>query len=357
MSDRKLRFGLIGLGEIAHKSTGGTFARCEKCVMVAGVDPVEEIAASYERDFGIPCGTDLDALLARDDVDAVVVSTPHYLHAPLGIEAANAGKHVIVEKPMATTLEDADALITACKKNGVLLSSKESGVHYQPQTQRARSLIAEGAIGEVMAVQITGASNKPNSYWTGGYTNRVKTTWRMSKEQSGGGILVMNYIYDVYRMRYVTGLDVKRVFAEYDTFKTDVEVKDYITVSLRFENGAVGTITAGSAIPGAQKSGVRGTEASGNRIYGTKGQIVFAGQRLLVYTENDVEGLTKDDWTELTFDDVRGDSYVSYFDRFAEAVFEGRQPDVPGEEGRKTLEVLVAAYRSGELNLPVNLPL
>ncbi|MEE2753197.1 MAG: Gfo/Idh/MocA family oxidoreductase [Candidatus Latescibacterota bacterium] len=357
MSDQKLRFGLIGLGEIAFKSTGSIFQRCEMCEMVAGVDPVEDVAASYEKEFGIPCGTDLDAMLARDNVDAVIVSTPHYLHAPLGVEAANAGKHVIVEKPMATTLEDADALISACKANGVLLSSKESGVHYQPQTQKARSLIQDGVIGEVMGVQIAGASNKPNSYWTGGYSNRVKTTWRMSKEQSGGGILVMNYIYDVYRMRYVTGLDVKRVFAEYDTFKTDVEVEDYITVSLRFENGAVGTITAGSAIPGARQSGVRGTETSGNRIYGTKGQIVFVGQRLLVFTENEVEGLTQNDWTELSFEDARVDSYVSYFDRFADAVFEGRQPDVPGEEGRKTLEILVGAYKSGQSNQPVNLPL
>lgn len=353
----KLRFGLIGLGEIAYKSTGHIFQKCEKCEMVAGADPVEDVAASYQQDFGIPCGTDLEALLARADVDAVVVSTPHYLHAPLGIRAAEAGKHVIVEKPMATTLEDADALIAACKKNGVLLSSKESGVHYQPQTQKAREMVSGGVIGEVMGIQISGLSNKPTSYWTGGYSNRVKTTWRMSKEQSGGGIFVMNFIYDIYRMRYVTGMDVKRVFAEYDTFNTDVEVEDYISVSLRFENGAVGTVIAGSTVPGAKQSGVRGTETSGNRIIGTKGQIVFAGQRLLVFTDKDVNGLTRGDWTELTFGDVKGDSYVSYFDRFAEAVFDGREPDIPGEEGRKTLEVFVAAYKSGEMNQPVNLPL
>jgi len=323
--------------------------------MVAGVDPVEEVVSSYEAEFGIPCGTDLEAMLGREDVDAVIVSTPHYLHAPLGIQAAEAGKHVIVEKPMATTLEDADRLIETCKRRGVLLSSKESGVYYQPQTQKARELIEQGAIGEVMGLQIVGASNKPTSYWTGGYTNRVKTTWRMSKEQSGGGILVMNYIYDVYRMRYVTGLEVKRVFAEYDTFNTDVEVEDMISVNLRLENGAVGTISAGSAIPGAKRSGVRGTETSGNRIYGKQGQIVFAGQRLLVFTEKSVEGLTLDDWTELTFEGVKGDSYADYFDRFAEAVFDGREPDVSGEEGRKTLEVLIAAYESGKTNMPVNL--
>ena len=353
----KLGFGLIGLGEIAWKSTGKIFGVCGKCEMIAGVDAVPEMATSYEAEYGIPCGTDLDALLARDDVQAVIVSTPHYLHAQLGMEAAKSGKHVIVEKPMATTLEDADALIETCRANNVLLSSKESGVHYQPQTEKARELIQSGAIGEVMGVQISGASNKPTSYWTGGYTDRVKTEWRMSKTQSGGGILVMNYIYDVYRMRYVTGLEVKRVFAEYDTFNTDVEVEDYISVSLRFENGAVGTITAGSAIPGSKRSGVRGTETSGNRIHGTKGQIVFAGNRLLVYTDLEAEGLTQGDWTEIEFDTAKFDSYAMYFDRFAEAVAEGRPPDVPGEEGRKTLEVLVGAYESGKLNTPVELPL
>ena len=103
-------------------------------------------------------------------------------------------------------------------------------------------------------------------------------------------------------------------------------MEDYISVSLRLEDGAVGTITAGSAVPGAKRSGVRGTETSGNRIHGTKGQIVFAGKRLLGFTEKEVEGLTQDDWTELIFDDGKGDSYVSYFDRFAESVFEGREP-------------------------------
>ena len=352
---KKLRFGLIGLGEIAYKSTGHIFQRAEKCEMVAGVDPVLDVATSYEETFGIPCGTSLEDLLARDDVDAVVVSTPHYLHAPLGIEAAQAGKHVIVEKPMATTLEDADALLEACRKAGVLCSAKEAGVRYQPATMRAKDLIEAGAIGEVMATQITGVSNKPTSYWTGGYTNRVKTTWRMSKEQSGGGILVMNYIYDVYRMRFVTGLDVKRVYSEYDTFNTDVEVEDFITVSMRYKNGALGTITAGSTVPGAKKSGVRGTETSGNRIFGTKGQIVFDGSRLLVFTERDIEGLTRSEWTELTFDGEKRDPYADYFDRFAEAVFDGRQPDVPGEEGRKTLATLLAAYESGQTHQAVEL--
>jgi predicted dehydrogenase len=349
---------MIGLGEIAYKSTGWLFQDTANCEMVVGVDPVEHVARSYQERFEIPCSTDLDDVLNHPDVDAVVVSTPHYLHVPLGIAAARAGKHVIVEKPMATTLEDADALIAACAEAGVLCSCKEGGVRYQPSTARARELIAGGVIGDVMATQIYGASNKPDSYWTGGYSGRVHTTWRKSKAESGGGILIMNYIYDVYRLRYITGMDVTRVYAEYDTYHTDVEVEDFIAMTVRFENGALGTIMASSCAPGARKSGVRGTRASGNRIYGTEGQIVFQDGDLLVYSENGQDGVAPGEWTTLSFsDELKRRSYVTYFERFAEAVFDGRTPDISGKEGRKTLEVLLAAYRSGETHQPISLPM
>jgi predicted dehydrogenase len=346
---------MIGLGEIAYKSTGGLIQDAVNAEMIVGMDPVEHVAKSYQDRFGIPCSTSLDDVLGHGDVDAVIVSTPHSLHAPLGIEAAKAGKHVIVEKPMATTLEDADALMEACKEAGVLCSSKESGVFYHPATIKAKELIEQGAIGEVMATQISGASNKPLSYWTGGYTGRVQTTWRKSKTKSGGGILIMNYVYDIYRLRHITGLEVKRVFAEYDTFCTDVEVEDFISVTMRYENGALGMLLASSCAPGANPSGIRGTRAIGNRVYGTAGQIIFAGRELVVYTDNDMDGLEQGKWTTISLPKAK--PYVTYIERFAEAVLDGRPPDIPGEEGRQTLEVLLAIYRSGEAHRPIELPL
>ncbi len=355
---RKLGFGLIGLGEIAYKSTGELLQKTSKAKMVAGMDPVPEMASTYEARFGIPCSTSLEDVLEHPDVDALIISTPHNLHASLGIRAAEAGKHVIVEKPIATTLADADALIEACARAGVLCSSKEGGVRYQPATVKAKALIEHGAIGDVMATQVFGAANKPDTYWTGGYTGRVKTEWRKLKAESGGGILIMNYIYDIYRLRYITGLEVMRVFAEYDTYRTPVEVEDFIAVTLRYANGALGTFMAGSCAPGAAKSGIRGTRAAGNRVFGTAGQIVFADNNLLAYSEVGSDGLVAGEWMQLEFPQEANDlAYVTYFDRFAEAVFEGRRPDVPAEEGRKDLEVFVAAYESGRLQRPISLPM
>jgi len=350
---KKLGIGMIGLGEIAWKATGKAIEACTDAQMICGVDPVAHVAKSYQERYEIPCSTNLDDVLKNPDVEAVIISTPHYLHVPLGILAAKAGKHVMVEKPLATSLEDADALIAACKEAGVLCSNCLVS-RYNPDAMKAKELIEKGAIGEVMALKFFGLSNKAPSYWTGGYTERVYTTWRKSKVESGGGILIMNFVHDVDRMRYITGLEATRVYAEYDTFNTDTEVEDFITVTMRYNNGALGNLLAASCVPGANRIGIRGESVAGNAIYGTKGQIVF-DKSLLVYTENEIEGLNKGDWTE--FKMGGGEQRTLYVDRFAQAVRNGGRPDIPAEEGRKTLEVLLAAYKSGETHQVVNLPM
>ena len=125
---------------------------------------------------------------------------------------------------------------------------------------------------------------------------------------------------------------------------------------MRYENGALGTFMASSCAPGASKSGARGTRASGNRIYGTAGQIVFEDGNLLVYSEQGVDGLTPGEWTTLSFPQEQFTaSYANYIQRFAHAIQTHHPPDVPAEEGRKTLQVLLAAYRSGETHQPVAL--
>lgn len=343
---RKLRIGMIGCGEIAWKSTGPSISASGKAEMVVAMDPVENVARSFGEAFSVEATTALEAVLTSPDVDAVVISTPHYLHAPLTIAAARAGKHVMVEKPIACTLEQADAMIAACKNAGVLLAVNLVS-RYDPDTAQAKEWIAQGVIGKIIACKFHVAANKPDSYWTGGYTGRVQTVWRKSKQQSGGGILIMNLVHDIDRFRYITGLEAVRVYAEYDTYATDVEVEDFITLSIRYDNGALGSIMASSC--------ARGGEGTGNRIYGTEGQIVFDRGKLRVYTEREVEGLQSGAWNEVQVPVI--DARQVFIERFAEAWSEGRTPDIPGEEGRKTLEVIYAAYRSGEIHQSVSLPM
>lgn len=338
-----MKFGVIGCGEIAYRANGPAIRESSTCEIVMATDPVAEIAASFGEEFGCPHTTDLEELLSNDEVEAVAIATPHYLHSPLAVQAANAGKHVLTEKPIACTLEQADLMIEACKANGVKLGVLV--IRNAAQTLKAKELIDAGAIGKVVGIQFHYMAAKPDSYWVQGYSGRVTTDWRMSKEKSGGGPLVMNLVHDIDRFRFMTGLEALRVSCEYDTFATDVEVEDYISVVFRYNNGAIGTATASSM--------ARGGRGHGNRIVGAEGQIVF-GRGLEVYTTKDGHGLTADEWNPVEIE-RGGNSRAEYYDRFATAVAEGRTPDNPGEEGRKTLETILGAYEAGETGQAVKL--
>jgi len=348
MTASQVRFGIIGCGEIAVQTCQGIAAASNASISFL-MDERPEVLKDLAEFYGVPTTTNLDELLSSSEVDAVYIATPHDLHAPLGIRAAQAGKHVLVEKPIATTLADADALIAACREHGVTLS-----VAYHAQVDAAmaaaRDLIRAGVLGKIIAVRMTALSDKPDHYWHGGYTRRVQTDWRALKARSGGGILIMNLIHDLNTVRWVTGLEVARVYAEYGTLATHVEVEDTIAVTLRYDNDAIGMIQAGSAMRGGAYQDVRGP-----RIYGTRGQIILA-DKPLIYLLDPSEGGQPKTWQELRFSGAPGDRQ-RMVERFAAAILEKREPPVTGLDGRKALEIAVAAYRSGELHQPVTLPL
>lgn len=362
--NRKLRIGMIGCGEIAYSATGPAIQNAGNAEMVIGVDPVPEVAASFGDRFGIEASTRLDDVLGRSDVDAVVISTPHHTHAPLTIAAAQAGKHVMCEKPIACTPTEAQDMIAACQAAGVLLSVNLV-LRYSPDANAVKKLIAQGAIGKVIAVKLHSIGRKPDSYWTGGYTNRVQTEWRKYLTQAGGGILIMNFTHNIDLLRYMTGLEVTRVYAEYDTYLTPVEVEDFITLSMRLSNGAIGNLLGASCVDGGARLrpvslGGRTAdlaeetrEANGDRIYGTHGQILMSRNRVWVYTQNRVEGLEQNAWTALDLPSL--DPRQVYVERFAEAVFANRPPDIPGEEGLKALQIVHAAYESGRQHQAITL--
>jgi predicted dehydrogenase len=344
---------MVGAGEIAVRTARGIAnAPHARHVMVMDVDA--RVARDLGEAHGAPHTTDVAELLANPEVEAVYIAVPHYLHALLALEAIRTGKHVLVEKPIATTLEDADRMIAAAREQGVTLS-----VAYQaqvdPQLRRVRELIAapaggHPAIGRVVGTRIVLRSDKPESYWRSGFTGRIETDWRSSKQKSGGGVLIMNTVHDLNTLRYLTGLEVTRVYAEYATFATRVEVEDFIALTYRYENGAIGTLEAGSAVRGRDPS------REVNRIYGSEGQIILTDPPT-VFVTGEVAGLKAREWQELPPIAERLDGRTAIVDGFARAVLAGEPPPVRAEDGRAALEVIVAAYRSGEEGRPVDLPL
>ncbi len=345
----KLRIGMIGCGEIAVQTAKGIAAAPNAAhVMVSDVS--ERVAGDLGAAYGVPHTTSVEELLANPAVDAVYIAVPHHLHAPLTLQALAAGKPVLVEKPIATTLADADAMIAAARQAGLALA-----VAYHAQVdatcQAVRALIAGGAIGRVVGTRIVARSDKPESYWHGGFTGRIETTWRTSKAQSGGGVLIMNTVHDLNTLRFMTGLEAIRVYAEYDTYTTPVEVEDYVAVTYRYDNGAIGTLEAGSAIRGRDPDGAKG------RIYGAEGQIILGNPPRLFLTRPWGD-LRAGEWQELPAAprDTTG-GRAAMVEGFARAVLAGEPPPVRGEDGRAALEIVVAAYQSGAEQRPVALPL
>jgi UDP-N-acetyl-2-amino-2-deoxyglucuronate dehydrogenase len=354
-----LRVAQIGCGQIStqHFRAYGESSLVDLAVVV-DVDPVAaREAAAANGD--VAWTASFEEAIGRDDVDVVSIATPHHLHAPQTVAAAEAGKHVLCEKPLTTSLEDANRMIAACEQNGVQFGMWMV-MRYSGLARTARALLQARAIGEIVNIRLPDVHNKVRDYYQRGVGGRARPTqWRGSRATSGGGALIMNAIHQIDVLRYITGLEVQRVAAEWINFTGLAEVEDMINVVLRYSNGAIGTIDTANYAPG-------GGEAHVLRLYGTKGQLQLARGALEAFVEEPFEGrdglpsLVANQWQNLATPDA-GNSRTLLLDDFARAVVEGKAPPVTGKDGRAALATVLAAYASAErgetIKLTPNTPL
>jgi len=339
-----MKVALIGCGEIAPDNAAGLRASA-LCELGPVMDLNEDPAASLARQFGVHHTTSLDEILEDDSVDAVVVAVPHHLHAQVAIRAAEASKHVIVEKPLATTLADADAMIAACDRASVALSVLFS-YRYEPIVVRAKQLVDAGALGTVTGTHIQFMTEKPVRYWAAGYKGRVQSDWRGSWDKAGGGVLIMNVCHMLDYFSFITGLEPSHVYSTYSTAFSPVEVEDSISVTIGYSGGAVGSVHASSLARGERWR-------SDERIWGTHGSIQLSPDPR-IYTMRAVSNLKPARWQKI-HKLPTSTRVATYFDRFAQAVAEGEEPDVTGLDGRRNLELILGAYEAARTGRAVEL--
>lgn len=348
MADQ-LRFGFIGCGEIAAQTAQG-IAESDHAALVWAMDTNPDLAADLAAKHNAQHTTDADELVSRPEVDVVYIAVPHFLHLPMALKAARAGKHILLEKPTGTHSGESAAIVQACRDAGVQLGIAFLQ-RYTEGALKARELIRQGVLGSLFGTRIAALSSKPESYWQGGYSGRSKSDWRTYKAKAGGGILIMNCVHNLDLMHYMTGLEVERVYSEYGTYHTPVEVEDFITVTLRYTSGAVGSMEAGSSIPGRTEY----EQWKGDRIYGTEGQIVFEGgdfRNLDVYTTREDTEIPARIWHKIEFPKGKN-TRAAMVEDYSQAVLAGRTPPIPGEAGLAALATITAAYRSRDLGRPV----
>ena len=334
-----VRFGIVGCGS-ASIPVCEAMAASPLMELTAVYDVNVNLANDISQRFRVRKTETLDELLHDPMVDAVYIAVPHYLLAPLTQQALEAGKNALTEKPLAISLEEADGLIA-------LAAQRELGLgvfyemRYAPAHARARELVQTGAIGKIIGVQIQTLIDKPLAYWQSGYTDRSINPWRGIKAQAGGGVVLMNTSHLLDALLYITGLKVTTVSAETGNLISNVEVEDIATATLRFNNGALGSLIAGAHICGAHNE-----ECC--FIYGTQGQIrlpdPYGSDSLRVYLKRAWDDLAAGQWHVIPTEPVP--VHARALEDFARAVQSRGCIPIDAHAARQVLAVVLAIYQS-----------
>lgn len=336
---RPIRFGIVGCGS-ASIPVCEAIAQSPIAELTAVYDVNEYLAGDTSQRFHVRKTESFDELLSDPMIDAVYIAVPHYLLAPLTQQALEAGKHTLTEKPLGIFLEEVDGLIALATKQKLAL-----GVFYEMRYAAAhtiaRELIQAGAIGKIIGVQIQTLIDKPLTYWQSGYTGRSMNPWRGIKAEAGGGVVLMNTSHLLDALGYVTGLKVMSVSAEIGALRVNVEVEDMASATLRFDNGAIGSLMAGAHIRGALNN-----ECC--YIYGTEGQIrlpdPYGSDPLRIYLKHAWRNFTAEQWHSISVEPVP--VYQRAVEDFVQALQSGRCVPIDAYAARQVLSVVLAIYQS-----------
>lgn len=351
-----VRIGMIGSGHmnqtyshcVVNYNEGGVL------VAVAGGTRTPKLAAEYDMEPE----PDVETLLKRDDVDAVIVGTPHQVHAENVIAAAEHGKHVLVEKPMATSVADCDAMIAACERAGVTLSVIKSS-RFGGVFERAKKIVDEGRIGQITMVQFNALwSIYRDEDWRRDYGPGQKK-WTAVAESGGHFLDRGSHMMDM--LRWLIGSDAVAVFGHSGSQMAEQWLSLTTTAQLQFANGATAQIWATHEMhePRFPDSMYRA------QIWGEKGLIEadrFGKLRVAIDGEWEDVYESPPTWSQGTRDNTlmspaRLESFYPQTQDFIDSIRHDRPPAVTGEDGRAAVEMVEAVYLSSLTGGSVRLPL
>lgn len=338
MKEKKiLKFALVGCGRIAkrHSELLG-LNQIENASLVAVCDIVEEKAKSLGEQFDLPYYTDMDEMMKNEDIDVVSVLSESGYHAKHVLNLAKYGKHIVVEKPMALTLDDADAMIKACDENGARLFVVKQN-RFNVPVVKLREAMEANRFGKLVLGTIRVRWCRDQNYYD-------QADWR-GKWSMDGGVLTNQASHHVDLLEWMMG-DVESVFAKSMTALVDIEAEDTAIVTLKFKNGALGIIEATTA--------VRPRDLEGSiSVLGEKGTVEiggFAVNKMLHW--NFTEKIEGDDEVMEKYSvnppNVYGFGHQAYYEHVVDSILNNKAHLVDGLVGRKSLELVTAIYESIE---------
>jgi UDP-N-acetyl-2-amino-2-deoxyglucuronate dehydrogenase len=351
VTKRVYGFGIVGCGVIGprHAEVAGALPNAR---FVACTDVIADRAKALAEVHGGDFEPDLDALLSRADVDVVSVCVPSGLHAEVGVRAAEAGKHLVIEKPIDISLAAADRLIAAVERAGVTMTVI-SQHRFDPGLVELRQLLDGGRLGRLVVGDARVKWYRTQAYYDSG-------DWRGTWALDGGGALMNQGVHYTDLLRWCMG-PVSEVMAVTATAAHQMETEDVALAVLRFSSGAVGSIEASTAVfPGFRErlevSGTEGTVVVEDgavvvrELVSEHGEVGLYGARVASEPVTPAASAASDPAG------ISNDSHAMQVADLLSAVDEGREPLVTGQEARNALELVLAVYESARQRAAVALP-
>jgi len=339
-----VRIGLVGCGRIAKRHAdllgNGNIKNAE---LAAVCDIKEDRAKEYNETYKVPCYFDMHKMMENEDIDLIAVLTPSGMHARNVLDLVKYKKHILVEKPMALTLDDSDSMIRACDENNIKLFVVKQN-RFNVPVRKLRQALEDGRFGKLVLGTVRVRWCRTQDYYD-------QDSWRGTWAQDGG-VFANQASHHIDLLEWIMG-DVDSVFAKSSTALVDIETEDTGVAILKFRNGAIGIVEATTA---ARPVNLEGSIS----ILGETGTVEiggFAVNEMKTWKFADKQDDENEIFEKYSVNppDVYGFGHKEYYDNVIDSIVNNKRSLVDGLQGRRSLELINAFYESIETGKEVNL--
>ncbi|GGG03067.1 oxidoreductase [Paenibacillus abyssi] len=338
-----LKVGVIGCGAIAQRRHLPEYLNRNDVEIVAVCDFNLERAKEVAKQFGAKHAFQThQELLACEDIEAVSVCAPNFLHASITIESIQAGKHVLCEKPMATNLDEAKSMVDAATEKGVKLMIGHSQ-RFMPVHIKAKEILDEGKLGRVLSFQTTFGHSGPENWSVDG-----KSSWFFNQDEAFAGVLGDLGVHKADLIRWLLNDEVSEITAMYGTLHKNTNVDDHAVLAIKTQKGAIGTLTASwTYYPNENNSTI---------IYCEKGTLkIGTDEQFGLIVEHQNKHRECYELDKIQSNETGGQTNSGIIDHFVEGILNGTGHSVTGDDGYKALEIVLAGINSANQKQTISL--
>ncbi len=343
-----LRVAIIGTGGISPSHIEGYLHFPDRCRIVALVDIFPEKAQEKKERFNLVDAEVYDdhkKILNREDIDIIDICTPPYVHAEIAVNSLNAGKNVLVEKPMAASLEECDQILAAAARSGKMISVVAQN-RFRTGYMKLKKTLETGMAGDIVHAQA-------DSFWWRGHSY-YDLWWRGTWEKEGGGCTLNHAIHHIDMLLWMMGMPEQVQAVMNNTSHDNAEVEDLSIAILKYKNGALGQLTSSVVHHGEEQQVIfQGKNARISAPWKVSASVSRGNgfpernEKL----ENEIEEYYQ------SIPEQQYGGHTPMIDDVLRAVETGDKPLVSGDDGRRAVEMITAIYKASILHKEVNLPL